>query len=247
MKFQENCKIISKRLNGEFLYLTLKTENIAKNSKPGQFVNIRVIDCYDPLLRRPFSISDVNGDLLKLVIQIKGKGTKILADKKEEESLNLLGPLGNSFPLDVKNPLFVAGGIGIAPFPFLARYFEKVILLYGIKSKDFLPDMSIIPHNVDVRIATEDGSLGERGTVVDLLVKHSFEDKTIFVCGPVPLFRALSKIFSRCENQISAYYLVESIMACGFGACKGCVIDTRDGYRLVCKDGPVFIWDEVRL
>lgn len=244
MKFEEDCRIIDKKINGNFLYLTLLSKNIAKNSKPGQFVNFRVSKGYDPFLRRPFSISDIDGNLMKFLIQIKGKGTKILVEKRLNDNINIIGPLGNSFPLNVKNPLFVAGGIGIAPFPFLARYFDKVTLLYGLKSKDFLIDLSILPANVNTIISSEDGSIGEKGTVVDLIVKYGFEDKTIFVCGPSPLFRALNRIFSKCENVV-AYYSLESLMACGFGICKGCTIETKDGYRLVCKDGPVFLWNKI--
>ncbi len=198
-------------------------------------------------MRRPFSISDVKGDILKLVIQVKGKGTTILANKNENENLNIIGPLGNPFPLNLKEPLFIAGGIGIAPFPFLAKYFRRATLLYGVKSRETLVDLSIIPENVEVVLSSDDGSIGEKGTVIDLLVRHGFENKTIYACGPVPLFRALNKVFLKCKTSISAYYLFETIMACGFGACKGCTIETNNGYKLVCKDGPVFFWNEVKL
>jgi dihydroorotate dehydrogenase electron transfer subunit len=247
LRFQESAIILKKKIQGNFLYFTLKTKEIAKNSRPGQFINIRVTEDYVPFLRRPFSISDVEGDLIKLLIQIKGRGTRLLSEKQEGESLNIIGPLGNSFPLNVKNPLIVAGGIGIAPFPFLARQFSDITLLYGVKTKELLPDLSIFPENTKILLVSEDGSTGKKGTVVDLLIEYGIENKTIFACGPNPLFKALNKIFFACKNEVVAYYSLEAYMACGFGVCKGCSVYTSNGYRLVCKDGPVFFWNEVRL
>ncbi len=243
MKFQEECKIVEKKIYNNYLFLKLETKEIAKNAKPGQFVNIRVSENYDPLLRRPFSISDCEENFISLLIQIKGRATKILSDRKEGENLNIIGPLGNSFPLSEKDALFIAGGIGIAPFPFLFRYIKNAKMLFGVKSSNFLPDMKVFS-GMDILISSDDGSVGEKGTVVDLLVKEDFLKKTIYVCGPNPLFKALNKVF--CE-EVEAYYSLENYMACGFGACKGCVVKTIYGNKLVCKDGPIFKWNEVIL
>ncbi len=245
MKFQEDCRILEKRIFNNYLYLSIETKDIAKNSLAGQFVNLKVNDSYDPFLRRPISISDVEKDVLKLIIQIRGKATTLLAQKKEGENVNIIGPLGNSFPLFDRDAIFVAGGIGFAPFPFLAKKIKNIKLLLGVRNKSLLPDMEDLKV-FDVIISSDDGSVGEKGTVIDLLVKEDFNKKTIYACGPNPLFRALNKIFSSCEN-VDVYYSIENYMACGFGACKGCSIETVNGNKLVCKDGPIFKWNEVIL
>ncbi|MCX7821200.1 MAG: dihydroorotate dehydrogenase electron transfer subunit [Brevinematales bacterium] len=245
MKFQEDAKIVEKRIFNNYLYLSIETKNIANNALPGQFVNLRVNSGFDPFLRRPFSISDVEGDIIKLFVLIKGRGTNLLAEKREGDIVNIIGPLGNSFPIFEKESIFVAGGIGVAPFLFLARYVKSITLLFGIRDKSFLPDIKMFS-DFKVILSSDDGSIGEKGTVLDLLVKEDFTRKVIYACGPNPLFRALNKIFLRCKN-VEAYYSLENYMACGFGACKGCAIETINGNKLVCKDGPIFKWNEVLL
>lgn len=248
MKYRENCVILETRLDGPYLTLKVKTGNIAVNAAAGQFVNVRADDSYEPLLRRPFSISDINGDSLTLMVLLKGTGTKKISMKKAGDTLNVIGPLGNGFPSPGnKKALFVAGGIGVAPFLLFSKKVPGTTLLFGAKNKDFLPDLTEFRKNCDVQIATEDGSVGRKGTVIDLIAEMDPKQYTVYACGPNPMLRALTKVFSKCPG-IVAYYSVETMMGCGFGACKGCAMETPSGeYKLACTDGPVFPWSEVNL
>lgn len=249
MKFKEYCEIISLRLKGDILTLKLKTLHIARNSLPGQFVNVRVNENLDPLLRRPFSICDADGDVLTLMILIKGKGTELLADKKAGEFLNVIGPLGNGFPVITtgKKPIFVGGGIGAAPFLFLSKKMKDGILLYGVKNAGLLANLEAFAENCRVSVCSDDGSTGFKGTVIDLLAEYDLTKYVIYACGPVPMFHAMNKLFKSCGG-IEAYYSLETFMGCGFGACKGCPVETPAGdYLLSCTNGPVFPWDGVRL
>ncbi len=247
MKFRENCEIIEKKIFSHYLYLNLKTDKIARDAKPGQFINIRVSETFDPFLRRPMSIYDKKGDCISILVMIKGKATKLLSEKREGDFLNVIGPLGNSFPPASGKALFVAGGTGIAPFLFLSRALKPELLLLGARSKDLLPDLRVFKDLMDIRIATDDGSAGTKGSVIDLLKAISLEGMTIYACGPNPMLRALSENLKKYKN-IDAYYSIETMMGCGFGACKGCAVETPDGeYKLSCLDGPVFRWDGVKL
>ena len=239
--------IIDKKISGPYLTLKVKTEKIAEAAEPGQFVNIRVTETLDPLLRRPVSIADAVDGILTLIILIKGKGTRLLAEKKVGETLNIIGPLGNPFPEPGRTPLFIAGGIGAAPFLFLGKKHSGSTLLLGVRSKEFLPELEPFEKVCKIEIASDDGSVGTKGTVIDLLTKHEIPKHTIYACGPNPMFRALNKLFSNCPES-EAYYSLETYMGCGFGACKGCTVETRSGdYKLTCTDGPVFPWNEALL
>ncbi len=247
MKYKEYCPVIYKKIYNNYLVLKVRTKNIAQYSKPGQFVNIRTNDSFSPLLRRPIGISDVYGDLLTLMILIKGLGTNNLLLKQPGDFLNIIGPLGNGFPEVDRKVLFAAGGIGIAPFLFLSKQYPGSTLLLGIKNMDFLPELVEFEKYCNIQTATEDGSIGKKGTVIDLLAQYDLSEYTVFACGPNPMLHAISKLLKNCPSA-AAYYSVETIMGCGIGACKGCVIENTEGdYKLVCKDGPVFRWNEVKL
>ncbi len=248
MKYQEQCEIVEKIIDHSYLFLKFRTKNIAKNALAGQFVNIRVNNSFTPLLRRPFSITDTEGDTLSLLILLKGKGTEALFGKKIGDFLDIIGPLGNSFPLINRRAIFVAGGVGIAPFFFLSKTISSGLLLFGVKSKEYLPELSAYSSSFsEVKIASEDGSSGKKGTVIDLLSEYDLSDKVVYACGPNPMLRAVSKILRDCA-QVEAYYSIETIMGCGFGVCKGCAVETPSGqYKLACTDGPIFSWNEVKL
>jgi dihydroorotate dehydrogenase electron transfer subunit len=225
--------------------LQVRAPEIASIAKPGQFCNIKVSVSTYPLLRRPFSICDVDGEFVSFLFNIYGEGTKMLAHKKIGEPLDILGPLGNGFDLtgDYEAAVIAAGGVGSAPFTFFTRMLpeEKKIFSFvgGRSSKD------VITYGMkNVLVSTDDGSMGFKGNVVELLKenKQILDAQTIkiFGCGPTLMLRAL-KEFS-LENNYNCEVSTECGMACGFGICQGCPIEALDkeGYYLVCKDGPVF-------
>jgi dihydroorotate dehydrogenase electron transfer subunit len=225
--------------------IKIYSPEIAKNSSAGQFCNIKVCDSNYPLLRRPFSICDVEGEYIYFIFSIYGEGTRLLAHKKVGDLIDILGPLGNGFnPYDnYDTAVIVAGGLGAAPFPFLTKILPKNRKLYtfigGRTSKD------VITYGMNnIITSTDDGSLGFKGNVVELLQENKNILDTnkikIFACGPNAMLRALKKF---CEiNNYNCEASTECAMACGFGICQGCPIEAadKDGYYLVCKDGPVF-------
>ncbi len=233
------------KIENEVYLLKIHSPQISKICKPGQFCNIKVSDSDFPLLRRPFSICDVEGENLYFMFDIQGEGTKLLSERKSGTHLDILGPLGNGFDIedDFTEAIIVAGGLGAAPFPFLTRVLssKKNISYFvgGRTSKVVITYKMINPF-----ISTDDGSDGYKGTVVNLLKKEfiNFEKKKvkIFSCGPNPM---LSSLRTFCiEEGINCEASTECAMACGFGICQGCPIESSDDgvYKLVCKDGPVF-------
>lgn len=211
-------------------------------AKPGQFLHIRINDGIDPLLRRPFSIHRIVDDGVEILFRVVGKGTRLLSKKRVGERLNLLGPLGNGFRIrEDKGVVLVAGGIGIAPLFFLAEKLTKskhpLTLLIGAKTKgEILCEDELRGLGVDVRIATEDGSYGNRGLVTDLL--HTLHPTHIYACGPVSMLKKVTE-FAKW-NGISCQVSLETRMGCGVGACLGCAVKIGSSYKYVCRDGPVF-------
>jgi dihydroorotate dehydrogenase electron transfer subunit len=225
--------------------IKINSPEIAKSCSPGQFCNIKVTNSTFPLLRRPFSICDIEGDNIYFIFTVYGEGTRLLSQKKVGEIIDVLGPLGNGFNLqgNFETAVIAAGGIGAAPFPFLTKFLQsdKKIFTFigGCTSKD------IIKYGMkNILISTDDGSLGFKGNVIQLLEENKNllnENKIkIFGCGPTAMLKAL-KEFS-LENNFECEVSTECSMACGFGICQGCPIEATDkeGYYLVCKDGPVF-------
>lgn len=234
------------QLQNNVFLLKARSKELAEKSSPGQFFNIKVSDSYFPLLRRPFSISNVENDILTFMFDIHGEGTKLLSLKKEGDNIDLIGPLGNGFNLDddFDTAVIVAGGLGSAPFPLLLNKLskeKKVKSFVGGRSKP-----NVITWKLEnVNIATDDGSIGFHGNVVQLIKKHEnifTENKCkVFACGPNPMLKALQEYC--LANDINCELSTECAMACGFGICQGCPIESSDKnspYKLVCKDGPVF-------
>ncbi len=232
-------------LNRNIFKLTLELPKISRLSKPGQFCQLKVNDNLIPLLRRPFSIHDVEGNFLSFLIEIKSTGTKILSRKKVGDVIDVLGPLGKGFNIEgnFDMAVIVAGGIGVAPFRFLTKQLEgwkKVKTLLGVRNVGQLVSEGL----KNVLPASDDGSIGFDGNVVQLLereVRKGNNDKVkIFACGPTPMFKALKRVTEKygLDCEVS----VESNMACGTGLCQGCAVKSAksEEYFLVCKDGPVF-------
>ncbi len=233
-------------LENQIFLLKIYSPEIASVIKPGQFLNIRVSTSYYPLLRRPFSVCDVEGDHFYIMFNIYGEGTKLLARKNPGEMMDILGPLGNGFNLkdDYDTAVIAAGGLGAAPFPYLTRMLPKdknIITFVGGRSHSDLIKYGL----KNISLSTDDGSEGFKGTVVELissrLPKLGGQRIKIFGCGPNAMLRSLKEI--AIANDINCEVSTECAMACGFGICQGCPIeaaDQMDKYLLVCKDGPVF-------
>ena len=248
LPIQSDVQITSLKLVAEDTYsLCFLSPDITKSILPGQFVNIRVQNEYDPFLRRPYSISNVYGDECEILFAVVGKGTEILARKRIGDRIHILGPLGNSFGFekDFQHALIVAGGIGMAPFPFLMKELQKkkknVYVFIGARNKFRL----IHDHYPNLSIATDDGSEGYHGNVVQCLEdywnNHPLDDSFIFTCGPNIMLHAVQQFAKK--NNIRCELSLESEMACGMGICQGCPIEQvgeERKYALVCTDGPCF-------
>lgn len=226
---------------------------ISKIANPGQFLNVRVSESLYPLLRRPFSICDVEDDYIFLMYNVLGEGTKLLAHKQKGELIDILGPLGHGFQLsdDYETAVIVAGGLGAAPFPFVTKKIpsdKQVLTFIGGRSKT-----DVIKYGMkNILTCSDDGSEGMMGNVVELFLKHINELKKskikVFGCGPNVMLRVLKNVC--LENDFNCEVSTECAMACGFGICQGCPIESsknQDTYLLVCKDGPVFNVKDVLL
>ncbi len=234
----------------------LKCPEIALEAKPGQFV---MVSCGgECVLPRPFSIHQVNNDDVALFFAVweGGKGTRWLSQRHKGDTVEMLGPLGKGFFIDPasKNLLLVAGGIGIAPLCFLAQQAlnqgHSVRLLLGAATATQLYPRHLLPPQVDFIIATEDGTVGQKGMITNLLADFVDLADQIFACGPVAMYREMhvqrEKLLKVKPTQVS----LEMRMGCGHGVCYGCTIKTKGGLKQVCKDGPIFnlddiLWDEL--
>ena len=269
--------IFNQKIYSRYHRMRILCPEIASKTKPGQFVMMRITQLLDPLLRRPFGIhrlcqeSDTyrrksDPTCIEILYRIVGKGTLILSGKKRGEEIDLIGPLGNGFYLEknLETALMVAGGIGVAPLFSLAQALKKVegkhsrstnliVFIGGETKEDVLCIKDFKKIGAKVVVSTEDGSLGTKGMVTDLLVNflgNSFTSEVpnlrLFACGPSPMLRTVSEV--AISRDIPCQVSLESRMACGVGACLGCsvptVINKKGGreilYQRVCKEGPVF-------
>jgi dihydroorotate dehydrogenase electron transfer subunit len=233
-------------INPQIYLLKVFSPKLTSIIKPGQFLNIRVTNRTAPLLRRPFSVCDVEGDHLYLMFNIAGEGTNMMAHKPIGSELDILGPLGNGFNLEgnYEIAVIVAGGLGAAPFPYLTRMLEgkkKIFSFVGGRSRH-----DVITYNLkNAKISSDDGSVGFKGNVVQLMEQNLDllqNDKIkVFACGPNAMLRVLKEFC--LKHELDCEVSTECAMACGFGICQGCPIESTtnaDSYLLVCKDGPVF-------
>ncbi len=238
--------------------LWLESPQIAATARPGQFVMVH--GGSDTLLRRPLSVHQVAGEKLALLFAAVGKGTNWLSQRNEGDNIDLFGPLGNGFTVNpsAKNLVVVAGGIGIAPLRFLAdevvRQGRKVTLLMGTGSAvQLLPEGSssqglltdgVLPWGITIHKCTDDGSDGYKGLVTDLITNHVDRADQIFACGPLPMYKTMSRMPELKNKPVQVS--LEVRMGCGLGICYACTIKTGQGLRQVCKDGPVFDLSDVR-
>jgi dihydroorotate dehydrogenase electron transfer subunit len=252
---QIKAKIISnQKLHNNVWHLEFESGIIARQAAPGQFVNIRVGDGLAPLLRRPVSIHGARGLKVKLIYEVVGCGTQVLAGRKPGELLDIIGPLGKGFdygqPVKSREAgnILIAGGMGVAPLVFLAEKIKstKPLVLIGASTKkQILCVPEFIALGCTLKLATDDGSRGFKGRVTDLLkiVLKQTQARELFSCGPRPMLKAVAQIAG--ANNIASQLSLEEHMACGIGACLGCVVSTKSGYKRVCKDGPVFSGKEL--
>lgn len=247
-KIQGNYKILDvAKVNETYYRLVMDAPDMAREVKPGQFVHIKVSDNLEPLFRRPFSVYRAKDGKVEVFFEPVGKGTRILAARKKKEVLDVLGPLGKpfSFPSqDVKQIVFVGGGIGVAPFmlfsDMIVKHKAEKILLYGGRSKAHtFPLTAFRKNGFKVHVSTDDGSVGIKGRVSELFKHINIAPTTfLYACGPRPMMAAVAQ-FAR-EKCLNGEASMEEVMSCGLGACLGCSIPTQKGYKTVCHDGPVF-------
>jgi len=256
-----DVKILSnKNITHTYYKIVFEAPYIAKFSRPGQFVMVRCGNGQEIFLRRPFSIHRVALESFEILYEVIGKGTAILSKKKRGEHLQVLGPLGNGFDLSyfkkgpVADAFLVGGGIGVAPLLFLAERLVRIgikpVVFIGAREKDLiLCEKDFRRIGAELHIATDDGSIGYKGSITDLFkgyireLKNKKEGCLVYACGPEVM---LDKIIRICKNKrIYCQVSLETLMACGFGACLGCAIETLHGTKLVCKDGPIFNIEEL--
>ncbi len=256
MKIKECCKIISQECIAKDIYsMWISTEAIAKEAKPGQFISVYTKDA-GKLLPRPISLCEIDREkgALRIVYRIAGGGTREFSRLRSGDSIDILGPLGNGFPLEKtkgKRVMLMGGGIGIPPMLETAKAIQgEKLIVSGYRDELFLTEE--LNAAGELYLATEDGSAGTRGNVLDAVRANRLEADVIFACGPTPMLRAI-KAYA-LEKGIPCWISMEERMACGIGACLACVCKSTeiDGHSLVhnkriCKDGPVFLSTEVEV
>ncbi len=252
------CEVLeNKKLAGGFHYLRLAPKDVMEPIEPGQFVMVKCGESNDPLLRRPMSIADfdMENGWFGLLVQVVGRGTELLVRQKAGGNLDVTGPFGHGFKTcdNDKKIWIVAGGTGVAPFAGLLgsekNIAERTTVFLGARSSDTLFFKDFFERkNVRLICATEDGSYGAQGFVtkpVEELLTREGRPDLLLTCGPTPMMKAVAD-FS-LANDIECQVSLEKEMACGFGACLGCVVKKRgaEGYMTTCKKGPVFSATEV--
>jgi len=247
-------KVLKKeKMNNTVYRITLKAPQIGRKVNPGQFLHIRCSSTLDPFLRRPFSINKVEGDNVSIMFKIIGRGTRFLAGIKQGDELDVMGPLGNGFPVEkgFKRAVVVGGGIGVAPLLYLMQRLKNLgvegNVIIGAPDAQSLLCVEEFERFGKVLCATEDGSVGVKGLPTRLLeerLAHTQYD-VIYTCGPGAMMQAVKQLGA--SFNIPVYVSLEERMGCGIGACLGCVCKSEKGYMKVCKDGPVFNAGEVLL
>ena len=255
-KVKMTAKVVSQQaLTDDILSMWIQADEIAGAAVPGQFISVYTKDT-GKLLPRPISLCQVDKEKgqLRIVYRVVGAGTSQFSGYQAGDDIEIMGPLGNGFPLERaagKKVFLIGGGIGIPPMLELARQLdcEKQAVL-GYRDVLFLNDE--FEKFSDVYVATEDGSAGTKGNVLDAIRENGLKADVIFACGPTPMLRAL-KAYAE-EHEIECWLSLEEKMACGIGACLACVCQSKEvdehshvHNKRICKDGPVFLAQEVEL
>lgn len=265
--YRETVKILSQQQIMEGIYdMVIEFPKAAAEAKAGQFLALYVND-QSRLLPRPISICGIDPDAgtIRMVYRVAGGGTELLSAMKAGECFEAMGPLGNGFPMEElqgKRVAVMGGGIGIPPMLELAKELSAVTdkaasdkdsktdAILGYRDKTFL-DREFAKY-ARIHMATEDGSAGTKGTVLDAMKADGVDADVICACGPMPMLRAIAAYAK--EKGIKAYISLEERMACGVGACLGCITKTKEKHHhtnvnnaRICKDGPVFDAEELML
>jgi dihydroorotate dehydrogenase electron transfer subunit len=244
-----------------YFRLVVRAPQIAPLVQPGQFAHVRILPMKEALLRRPFSIFQVERDSFSILYKIVGKGTEILSRMRSGEELGVIGPLGHGFtvpPPDAELPLLVAGGYGMAAMFLLAQRSPRkgIVFVGGRRRADILCQQEFRALGWDVRVTTEDGSLGEKGLVTEPLqaeLRRNAIGRKLFACGPTAMLKAVGAIAG--EFKVPAELSMDEHMCCGVGVCLTCVIPVKAGdgweYQRTCTEGPVFdarqiVWEEAK-
>lgn len=257
-KFKEQAVVLSQEMIAPQIFsLWLQTEQIAGAAVPGQFISVYSNDS-GRMLPRPISICEIDREkkTLRIVYRVAGKGTDEFSKCVAGDKLEILGPLGNGFPLDRcpegKKAFLIGGGIGVPPMLQLSKELKgEVQVVSGYRdSQLFLADE--LSQNGKLYAATEDGSVGTKGNVLDCIRENGLEADVIFACGPTPMLRAIKAYAA--EKNIECWISLEEKMACGIGACLACVCKSKEvdhhsnvHNKRICKEGPVFLADDVEL
>lgn len=239
METENQAQILSNvEIAKDIWKIDLETPQAAE-VKPGQFVMVELPGYF---LRRPISVCDTNDGVLTMIYKVMGKGTDLMTTLKPRESLNLVGPLGQGFPVvgSVDAVLLIGGGVGTPPLVKTAKAWlekgKKVDVVLGFNTKNDVFGLDLFAQlGIDAHIATMDGSMGTKGTVLDAIKECNIDTEFVQACGPLPMLRAVQNAYSK------GYISLESRMGCGIGVCMGCVVTDNGGELLrVCKNGPVF-------
>ncbi|HTZ17853.1 MAG TPA: dihydroorotate dehydrogenase electron transfer subunit [Dissulfurispiraceae bacterium] len=229
-----------------FKIISLRPQSEIIDPEPGQFYMLQAGNTYDPLLKRPFSLFRKQDGILRFLYRIRGKGTKCLSETEVGDLLQLLGPLGNAYPVPEGDFVAVAGGIGIASLlPLLEQCPGRAYLFCGARNCDELVMLDQAKAFAkEICITTDDGTFCRKGLITEPLNEFLGAEKfikgplPIYACGPVPMIKELAGSIE--GKDLTCYVSLEEVMACGVGACLGCVTKTAGGYKRVCREGPVF-------
>ena len=255
-KKKETAKVYKPQQIAPGIYDMWISTTLAHQAKPGQFISVYTQD-KSALLPRPISIceTDTANDRLRIVYRVAGKGTAEFSRYKTGRRVDILGTLGNGFPLEKaegKRLFLMGGGIGIPPMLAVAKAVRgaaSVDVIVGYRDKELFLAEDLAKY-APVHIATEDGSAGTKGNVMNVIEEEQLEADVIFACGPMPMLRAIKQYAA--QKGIEAYISLEERMACGVGACLGCVVRTRQvdhhshvNNARICTDGPVYAAEDV--
>lgn len=250
MKQKQTARVISQRETAPSIFDMWIETSLAEQAKPGQFLCIYPKD-RSTLLPRPISICEIDqpDHAIRLVYRVAGKGTEEFSGYHTGAQLRIVGPLGNGYPKKSRRALLLGGGIGVPPILQLAKELncEKNIVL-GYRDERFLEEE--FRAQGKVYIATEDGSFGTPGNVLDAIRENGLDGEIIYACGPMPMLRAVKAYAA--EHGMECWISLEERMACGIGACLGCVCKSvkKDAHthvnnKRICTEGPVFRAEEV--
>lgn len=246
--------VFNKKLSDKYYYMKIESPEFVKNAKPGQFFMLKTQSfdyLVDPLLRRPFGVCNIEDDCFTILYTLVGKGTYLLSNLQASTEISFSNPLGNGFSI-VKNKkvALVGGGVGIAPLLYLSKVLKdnnnSITLYYGGKSIGDIHLLEYFENTCDyIKISTEDGSLGEKALITDIITNIDYD--IVYTCGPKPMMKNVVSVFQNKVENIEVS--LDERMACGLGACLGCIIYVKEGDNIVqkrcCVEGPVFDGNKV--